>query len=345
MRAAAALVTLVLAAASGARAQDTVEHPSATLEFLGAPGTERCSSRDAFADGVASRLGYDPFVEATDRHVRVVLDDTGHGRLRLEIEILRGASSTGARTFEGRRAECEMLIDSAVFAVSLAIDPSALTAARAPSDAEPTAPTASPPEPTPSPGPTPRPEPSVEPTSVPAVIAAAPEPTTTSPDALRIGIHIGITGSLGASIAVATGGAAIGAEIGWRDLRVLLTLRGDVPTSGAAAGGSVEANLLGGELAGCGLWSPVMLCGVVFAGALRGQGAGFTPNREVWLPHVGLGGRIGLEGRLFDAVSLRVQLDLMGHLTPARLQVDEIGVWAIAPVSGVLALLAVVRLE
>ena len=334
-----AATMLVWSCPSSLHAQATraTTRPQATLVFEGDAGTETCASEATLRELVAGRLGYDPFVAEATRHVRVQVQTPRRGRLAVRIETTRPDGGRGEREFVGAMSECSVLIESAVFAVSIAIDPAAL-------------------QPQPvvieEPAPVIAPEPAriEEPVSAPiAELVPRVEPTPAPPpptdDALHVALSLGISGSVGASIGIASFGASFGPEVRYRDFRVALTLRGDVPNGMSTNGGRIEAHLLAGDLAACGIARPFFACGVVTVGVLRGQGHGFSTDREVLLPHAALGARAGLETRVVGPLCLRVQLDLLAHLTWQSLGVGDTSAWNMAPVSAVLGLAAVLDLE
>ena len=320
-----------------AQATRTATRPQATLVFEGDAGTETCASETTLRELVAGRLGYDPFVAEASRHVRVQVLTPRRGRLAVRIETTRPDGGRGEREFVGAMSECSVLVESAVFAVSIAIDPAALQ-----------------PQPVlieePAPAIEPEPAPVVEPTPAPMaepvpMVEPEPAPLPDTDDAVHVALSLGISGSIGASIGIASFGASFGPEVRYRDFRVALTLRGDVPNGTSTNGGRIEAHLLAGDLAACGIARPFFACGVVTVGVLRGQGHGFSTDREVLLPHAALGARTGLETRVMGPLSVRVQLDLLAHLTWQSLQVGDASAWNMAPVSAVLGLAAVLDLE
>lgn len=340
-RSAALAVTAMLAwsGPSSLQAQATraVTRPQATLVFEGDAGTETCASETTLRELVAGRLGYDPFVAEASRHVRVQVLTPRRGRLAVRIETTRPDGGRGEREFVGAMNECSVLVESAVFAVSIAIDPAALqpqpVVIEAPTPAI---------EPEPAPIVAPTPAPIAEPVPM---VESEPAPLPDADDDVHVALSLGISGSIGASIGIASFGASFGPEVRYRDFRVALTFRGDVPNGMATNGGGIEAHLLAGDLAACGLVSPFFACGVFTLGVLRGQGHGFSTDREVLLPHAALGGRAGLETRVVGPLSVRVQLDLLAHLTSPSLLVGDASAWNMAPISAVLGLAAVLDIE
>lgn len=320
-----------------AQATRAVTRPQATLVFEGAAGTETCASEATLRELVAGRLGYDPFVSEASRHVRVQVLTPRRGRLAVRIETTRPDGGRGEREFVGTVAECNVLVESAVFAVSIAIDPAALQPQPVVIEA---------PEPVALPEPVPmvEPEPVALPEPVP-IVEPEPAPLPAAEDSVHVAVSLGISGSLGASIGIASLGASFGPEVRYRDFRVALTFRGDVPNGMAVGGGNIEAHLLAGDLAACGLVSPFFACGLLTVGVLRGQGQGFAVNREVLLPHAALGARAGLETRIAGPLSVRAQLDLLAHLTSPSLLVSDMSAWKMGAVSAVLGLAAVLDIE
>ena len=154
-------------------------------------------------------------------------------------------------------------------------------------------------------------------------------------------LQAAFTGSLGAGPAVGSVGGRLGLELRWAYLSVTLAARGDLPFSvGVDVGGddgAIEAHVFGGELGFCGRLSPVHVCGVLVAGATRGEGSGFAVDEQSYLPFVALGARAGLELPIAGPFAFFAQLDVLAHLTPAELRVDAEPVWSMPPLSAVLA--------
>jgi hypothetical protein len=140
-------------------------------------------------------------------------------------------------------------------------------------------------------------------------------------------------------------GASLGPEVRYGDFRIALSIRADFPNSASVSAGSVDTHLVAADIAPCGLIPPFFACGVLTLGVLRGQGHGFAVDREALLPHAALGARAGLETRLLGPLSFRAQVDVLTHLTWSTLQLDDVAVWTISPVSAVLGVFLVVDLQ
>jgi hypothetical protein len=137
-------LALLLLAPAAASADPVVVR----LDWVRAPGAERCPDGAALARGVAARLGRDPFGTAGERAVEGLVaraDDAFTARLSLRD---RAGALLGTRSLSSASPDCAALMGAVTLAVALMVDPEAALRPR------PTAPVPAPRAPTP---PTPRP--------------------------------------------------------------------------------------------------------------------------------------------------------------------------------------------
>lgn len=149
---------------------------SARLSWSRGPGAESCAPEEAIAAEVVARLGRDPFASETPS-LRIEAIVTHDGAWRALIVVRRTDGTPGGeRVLDSAAPTCASLDAAAALAVTLLIDPDALSREPAPA-----------PEPAMEPGralPTPEP-----PTTEPSV-APSPEPHP-------IGLSIGVLGAIG----------------------------------------------------------------------------------------------------------------------------------------------------
>jgi hypothetical protein len=303
----------------------------ARLSYERAESATGCIDEEEFRGQVGARLGYDPFVESAELAVRVELAREG-STWRARIETARAEREPAERRLEAPAESCEELSRSVVLAVTIAIDPAVLGA----DEPEPVAEAAE-----------------VDTVVVETVVApaaigpAAPEPTEPAvANTMPVGaaLFVGATGTLGASPTLGSFGLQLGVDLRWDHLLVGLAVRGDLPGAIEIAGGTVDAHVLAAELAVCGRWAPFLACGVGAFGVMRAAGHDLRDAREVVLPHVALGVRAGLELALGGPIALRINLDVLGHVTQSTIEVGDAAAWSMPPLSGMLSLWLVVSL-
>ncbi len=142
-----ACVFFVCGLSSAARASDTAYR----LQLVRAEGAGSCADSAALERDVAQRLGRNPFSEAAERGIEVVLeraDDKWRARLYLRIDETH---TDQARVIESDSPECTELGKAVALAVALAIAPGLPPAAAPALPPAPAAPSCPPPPPTPAP--------------------------------------------------------------------------------------------------------------------------------------------------------------------------------------------------
>lgn len=280
-----------------------------------------CPDDAAFRRLVALRLGVDPFVApglAADRRLVVTVDVSAPRTVTVTL-VDRAGKELGRRVLREPPSACEELVANAAFAASVAIDPTVLTRAAAPS-AEPAAPAPAPPPEAPAPASPPPPPP-------PAAPATALVPS------LRAGA--------GASFGVMPAAApslTLGASLARERLSAGIEGRFDLPTESDREGVTLRTSLVAGDLHACGRLRPralsPYLCVALWAGALRGSASGiFAPKDDV-SPYVAVGPRAGLALPVVDDVAIDVRADVPFALTSVELRVDDRARWK-SPAAGV----------
>ena len=180
---------LLLAAPRVALAQDRTYR----LQVVRADGAGSCPSASVIEQNVTQRLGRNPFSDAGERGIEVMLQHTETKWLaRLYLRIDPGDADS-ARLIESEAPDCEELGKAVTLAVALAIAP----------------------ELPPTPEPEPKPEPVCPP--APAARPAPPPPATLHGEAsLRALFSPNLLphSSVGASLAVTVRGELVGASLG-----------------------------------------------------------------------------------------------------------------------------------
>jgi hypothetical protein len=321
----ATLLAVVLTVSAESRASEV------RLVFTREPGAEACPDEPAVRLAVAARLGYDPFVDgAAGRTVRVVLAPAGRW-LRASIELVDELGELqGVHQLAPHLHGCDALASAMELAIAIAIDPlraTGVAAAEAPS-----------PSPSPSPPPLPA-EVLAPPLQLPALTARprrAPAPDVSDGEdesGARLVGRLAILAAI-ASAPNATWGIEAGLGAEWRRFSIGAELRGDLPGSRVAAGGTVSSSLVVVNLLPCVRAYGLFFCGLLSGGVLIAYGADFIVDRRAILPFFGGGARVGIELRLTRRLALGLHADLLAPFTRAVLEVDDQVLFRAPPVSG-----------
>ena len=294
-------------------------------------GATSCPDVRAFADGVAGRLGYEPFDAAADGLVRVAVGRRERA-LEARIEMVDANGKTKAeRLFTSRRSDCTELAATMQLAIAIALDPFHATAPEraTAADSLPPPPPAS--SPTPMVPPRSVPAPEVRSAAAAALPAAAPSrPPGPTPLAWEVGLAVvGGTGSepnrdLGTEVRVAARR---------RNLSLAIEGRADLPASVSLPVGQVSTSLLVASLVPCAHWRLLAACGLVTAGVLRAAGHGLVDERQVSDPWVALGARVAAEMRVTSRLFVTAHADVATPLVETELKVGGADLWTPPPVS------------
>jgi hypothetical protein len=100
--------------------------PSARLVYALSKDAQSCGDEAQLRRAVARRLGYDPFVVASDTTVVVEFRREGEG-LKSRIFLIESGHALGfARELLSKSKQCDELLLSSALAISIAIDPESL---------------------------------------------------------------------------------------------------------------------------------------------------------------------------------------------------------------------------
>lgn len=308
---AASSAVLCLLIASGTRAQE--ERPRATLSYEVTAGASSCPDEDALREGIATRLGYDPFTPDAELRVRIAVMGDGDG-LAARVEVERPGRERAVRELDTPGDDCRELAEAITLAASIAIDPASLTRPAA-ADDEPEAaepPVARAPEPVAAP---------------PAASSPGPPlaPPPPSPGA-TVGGMAGVLGAFGSAPSAAFG-LTVGLDVEWPGVRLGIGARAHLPSGDAVDEGEVSAALYALDLAPCMLFGPAWACGLLVVGAVSGDAQGFAETTSVTAPYFAAGGRVGLSIDLGERLSARLWLDATAQLARTTLLVDDVEAW------------------
>lgn len=275
------------------------------LQYVVAPGL-RCPAMARFKSEVSSRMAHDPWRRRARREIHVQVTSTVGG---MEARIwVRQASGrkVGERTFRSVEGDCDELMEHVAFHLALVMDPLGLRRPRPRTK-----------------------KPSLDhrdqlasSTRSPAKLATtlrshAPRIRsggTADPRPDRLSISMGGVFALGAAAGDLSGGVT--AQIRYRFWKMSMGLEGrvDLPAHEPIEGtedGRIGTTLMSASLLPCFHRRWLAVCGVLTAGAIRGQPRGLVNPKIETLPYLAGGVRVGAEIELTAEFSLRVHGDLV----------------------------------
>ncbi|WP_394832235.1 hypothetical protein LVJ94_37540 [Pendulispora rubella] len=306
------------------------EPPRVRLVYVRGPGTEKCPDERDLRNGVAARLGRDPFDDHAERMVTARVS-RARKILRARIEVHGPAGELyGERELSSKDKDCAELAEATELAIAIAIDPlGAMSPKPIVTEAPPTAP-APVDEPHPPPAPPPQ---------APARVAEPLPPPPPPPARPHLQFHAegGPVGSLGAGPQVAVGGRLL---VGLRRAPLSLGLEGrlDAPTTRSVGPGSIETSLMLAALVPCYHYSVLAGCAILGAGALQSHGRSFDDSRDATTAVFMAGARLAVEVPLDGVLFLHLHSDLLAALSQTSVQVNQSEVWQTPRISGVLGM-------
>ncbi len=313
--------------------------PSVALSYTRDLGAEACPDEGTLRDGVAARLGYDPFDAKAKGKVRARIWRSS-GSLRATIDVLdENGAVKGSRELTSAKNDCEELASAMTLTISMVIDPlgkaptlvsaSASASASASSSAVPfttsstsanagTSSTVEPPPPPPS---------STVDRPPPAPPAKGDEP------ARRFRVSAGGLGSLGVAPRMG-GGFSAGIGIDFTTWSVDLEGRRDLPVTAALGRGTATTSLVTASVVPCLHRSVIAVCGVVSAGSLQASGGGVDQPTARSSLFLGAGVRAGVEWAALDTLAFYARFEVISPLIHATIRLDGDDVWSTPPVAG-----------
>jgi hypothetical protein len=313
------LSILLISALGSSRALAAEAALKVRLVYSRVGETRDCSDEEVLRSAVGARLGFDPFDDSASTTIDVRVERKER-QLTSVVRVLEGSGPPLVRTLTSEGKDCAELSEAMALAVALAIDPLA-TGPRPPAVSVPP----HPPSPAGAPKEAPRPpRPEVE-------------------DTRRWHFQFSVLGALGSEPGP-TGGLALGSGLRFSAFSLLLEARADLPGSLVVDSGRVEASLLVAGLLPCLHVGVFRGCLVMQAGVLRAQAERLNDAKRLVFPHLAVGARLGLEWPAEGRWALVTHLDVTAPLIRVTLKVSEAPVWSSLPVSGALAVGALIRL-
>jgi len=299
------------------------EPPTAALDWDDGGGDASCISEREFREGVAERMGYDPFRDEASRVLSIHIRGEPRHRAELVLSEVSGRRLLGRRELEDD--DCRALRDSLVLAATLGLDP--LSGARSDTSAAPTAPGGRDMDEGPVPAPVSEPR-----TQTPGAPPLERDEASGVPTSTRVLLRV----SVGAEVLAGTvPGASFGpsASVGLRYGRLGLDLEGTTTVAGTShsSDGGAEGTSTTGSLLPCyramqsGRWV-ADLCGVFTAGALFSRGVGVSHADSRTDPVLLAGLRGAVEWRLTRVFGLAAFAEGALPLWHDELSVDDGGV-------------------
>jgi len=324
-----AFVLALFAGEGSAAAEDP---PRVRLAYARGPGTEKCPDERDLRNGVAARLGRDPFDDHADRMVTARVSRV-RKILRARIEVHGPAGELyGERDLSSKDKDCAELAEATELAIAIAIDPLAAMSTPKPIATEA-------PPPAPPPAAVEEPHPAPPPVVAPAPTPPPPRPAPPAPAPPHLQFHAegGPVGSLGAAPQAAVGGRLL---LGVRRAPFSLGLEGrlDAPSSRDVGPGSIQTSLMLASLVPCYHYSVLAGCALLGAGALRSHGRSFDDSRDATTAVFVAGARLAVEVPLDGVLFLHFHSDLLAALSQTSVQVNQSEVWETPRISGVLGM-------
>ena len=307
---------------------------------------DACPDEPTMRALVASRLGYDPFIDGADLALSIDLGRQGRERVGRIALASKNVARGGERVLRSSDGDCNELASSVALAVALAIDPSAARAQPAPPELTPP----------PAPAPPPAPPTAVNPPSPAPRVAAPPAPPVPRPprsperrlgwrgDAgVVVGAGIVPGTSFGPRLGVALHGVSwsIAAEGAAIFAGTASSPRGDATTSAAF-----------GSLVPCfdvelDARFELDLCLIGSLGALFSEARSVSRSFPTTSLLAAVGPRASLTIFPWRSLGLRLGGDLTVSLSRVHLTIDDAGtereLWASPPLSFLSAVAGVVR--
>jgi hypothetical protein len=321
-----------LAIALVARASAFAEVPRPVhLDYERQDGAALCPDDAAIRAGVAARLGYEPFRDQADDHLRATLRQAGHV-LEARIELTDAHGKLKAeRRLVSRNRDCAELASSVELAIAIAIDPVGSAPPRS-GEEPPASSTAGAAEAgAPRDGDSAR----AEATTPPSGSSSAWPPIATR-------VEAGLLGGLQSAPAANLGFQA-GAGLQSGAVSLGLEARVDLPASAPLRVGEASASLLVASLVPCAHAGMVAACVLVTGGAQRVAGHGLLDSRRATLPYLGFGVRLAFALPITARMSLALRGDVTAPVTETKLTVDDSVVWTSPPVAFTLGLGVAIR--
>jgi hypothetical protein len=274
-----------------------------------------CPDVVGFGEGVAARLGYDPFTQGAKRHLRARIHRVGT-TLRGTVELVDERSRIlGTKTLDA--SKCDDLVSAMTLAASMAIDPFHFLR---PPTTESLSESAPPIQPVRAPAPT------------PTRLASERIPDAVARPAARMIPDAFVEGGVAgfgpvAGVAPAFG---LGAGLRYRAFSFDVFGRYVAPATEAAGAGQVRTSTIGIALLPCARPGFFFVCANVFVGALQGAALGVDSpeNATTFFSQAGirLGGTI-------PVYRTRVEpfVDGLATLTPTDAAFRGVNVWSTRP--------------
>lgn len=311
---------LAFVLATGTRASAEVPR-LVQLDYERQDGAVDCPDAAGIQAGVTARLGYDPFRDQAENHLRATVRQAAHAlEARIEMTDAHGNLLAERRLFS-RQGDCAELASSVELAISIAIDPlgSPKVAPSSTTDSSPAG----------DRSPTP-----------PAEVAGSSSEMvdrSTPPPPISESIEVAVLGGLGSAPSANVGFMA-GMAARRRDLSLGVEGRVDLPASASLRVGESSASLLVGSVVPCLHVGMVAACALATAGALHGAGHGLVNSRTVTVPYLGFGVRLAAAIPVTARLCITAHGDVTAPVTKTALTVDGSEVWSTPAVALALGL-------
>ena len=311
----------------------SADPPRVKLVYFRGAGADKCPDERALRNGVAGRLGRDPFDDHAERTVTArILRLRKTLSTRIEVRDAAG-ELVGERELSSRAKDCAELAAATELALAIAIDP---LGAMAPDHEgiDESTPAVAPPPPARAQDARP-----TEPASRPPAVGSPPAPVAPVEPRPHLQFHAdgGAIVSAGAAPDAALGGRLL---FGLRKGSASLGAEGrlDAPASKPVGPGSIRTSLLLASLVPCYHYRAFAGCAIFGAGALRAKGRSFTDSRDATTAVFVVGARGGVEIPLQGPLFFDLHADLLVPLSRTTVEVNQSDVWRSPRLSGVIGM-------
>jgi hypothetical protein len=323
-----AIAAVAWAAPGGAEDEGKL---SVVLDYAIGPGLRGCPSESEFRRAVAEQLAYDPFRTVATRHVAVSLRGGDRGIDGQVVWTDAAGAKEGERRLSSANGDCAELTRNMTFAVVVQIQLLETAGDEKPDAGPPRAP--SPPAASSSAQHVTAPSPLEHP---PAASSAPEPPSPASSVQLDIApprfvAGIGPSLAVGSAPSVAPAGRVFGGAE-WRFLSFELGGEATLPvTFHQTDETGFKTRSIGATFAVCGKVHRFATCALGALGRWRVEGFGVDQTRtpSAWMGRAGF--RLAFEQPLGARLSLRVDADGLGTLTPGTVYLNAAEAWSTPP--------------
>jgi hypothetical protein len=294
------------------------EKPTARLSYERDASAQSCPDEESMRQGVAARLGREPFKPQAERLLTIRLRATHPGfGVAIAVHDAEG-TVVGKRELQTKKNDCGELASAMQLAIAIAIDPLHQMPAPAP---QPTAIA----EPSPPPVEQPQPRaPSAQIHGPPLPPPALPQPTTR--DHVGVGLRVGASSEPSPTMGLTVHYRRRTGSLSWG-----LEGRYDSTNETEAKSGQIETSLWAASALLCLHRGALEACALASAGNLQGRGVGFNEARSFSNPYGAAGARLARAFPVQGNFAIIVGGEALARVNSTTLYIDTDEVWTSSP--------------